>query len=208
MPLLILALALMLSAAGRRLYLILRSRLRAFSDDVFSDGAALILSILSAVLFAAWVMSVDKGPSGNTRYYANGVNVTGLINSSPARFLGMLIAGGLFTLIAQYLLIGLVLLLRSLLGHPVRTLSGHGVAYTVCCCLACYVLLAARARLAAAALSLVFLVVGLALYSRNKPAVKRWISLHRKGFIGLVILLLYTASGVLFALFSLSLARA
>ena len=198
MVLLFLALALLMASAFRRLYLIFRYKCKAMSDMVFSDSVALVLHIAACVVFAAWVMTVDKGPDG-TRYYANGVNVTGIMNAAPVRFLGMVIAASILSFVTQYLFIGLVLLLRKLLTDPRGTLSKHGVAYTIVSCLICNVLISVGLLVPGIIASVILLGIGVLLFIANRGRVKMWKSAHKAGFILLVTYVLYILSGTVFA---------
>ena len=198
MVLLIVAFALLLVSVIRRLYLIFRYKHKAMSNEVFSDGIALVLHIIACVVFAAWVMTVDKGPDG-TRYYVNGANVTGIMNAPPVRFFAMFIAASILSFVIQYLIIGLVLLLRKLFTDPQGTLSKHGVAYIVVSCIVCTALISAGLLLPGIVVFAVLLVIGVLLLVSNKDRVRNWRRAHKVGFVLLIIYILYVLSGVIYA---------
>ncbi len=189
-----LAITLGLVAAGavRRIFILCRTRCRVISSETCGDAFAWVITIASAVTFAIWLS--NTGTSGShTRYYANGVNVTGIVESLPAKLLISLVIGFWFSGIAQFILLALFAAVRKLVLHPFKSVGKHPLVFLFVTSASLWLWIAFQPReniliLIPYTLRYAFLcLVWLLNADDARERLRKWIPEHKFGF-GLTIL--------------------
>lgn len=117
-----LALALTAAALIRRVYLMARYRCRVFENRVFADPFAWGATIAAALLLTVWAYTAGRGQD-SSRYFANGVEVTGIVRNSVVGLIVMIPMAGFGLTAVQVVCMALIALLQRPMKHRLLLLA-------------------------------------------------------------------------------------